>query len=284
MIYKYTKCESVIAKIMADMDMSEKNVRITDIREWIFEAIDKIGAPVQYIQKETEPIKICEGQVMIPDDLNSLTSVAYSRNGSNWMPVRKDESTFKNLNDKPFNPKYHHSPNVEHAEKIPTHMSQLLGINHSSMLSELINNKEINEPTYWLKPGWIVLNKKEGYVKLAYNAIATDERGYPLIPDLSSYQEAIYWYVVMKLSFPKFLRGGLGGKARFSQNTYFYIQQQWNFYRNQAYAESMMPNEDEMKSIKNEWTKLIPDWSADDNFFKETGSRQLNFNDYYYGY
>jgi len=46
MIYKYTKCESVIAKIMADMDMSEKNVRITDIREWIFEAIDKIGAPV----------------------------------------------------------------------------------------------------------------------------------------------------------------------------------------------------------------------------------------------
>jgi len=34
-----------------------------------------------------------------------------------------------------------------------------------------------------------------------------------------------------------------------------------------------MPNEDEMKSIKNEWTKLIPDWSADDNFFKETGSR-----------
>ena len=46
MIYKYTKCESVIAKIMADMDMSEKNVRITDIREWIFEAVDKIGAPV----------------------------------------------------------------------------------------------------------------------------------------------------------------------------------------------------------------------------------------------
>ena len=46
MIYKYTKCESVIAKIIADMDMSEKNVRITDIREWIFEAIDKIGAPV----------------------------------------------------------------------------------------------------------------------------------------------------------------------------------------------------------------------------------------------
>jgi hypothetical protein len=46
MIYKYTKCESVIAKIMADSDMSEKNMRVTDIREWIFEAIEHIGAPM----------------------------------------------------------------------------------------------------------------------------------------------------------------------------------------------------------------------------------------------
>nr|DAH29935.1 MAG TPA: hypothetical protein [Caudoviricetes sp.]DAJ76135.1 MAG TPA: hypothetical protein [Crassvirales sp.] len=29
---------------------------------------------------------------------------------------------------------------------------------------------------------------------------------------------------MMKLSFPKFLKGQLGGKVRFSQNTYFYIQ------------------------------------------------------------
>jgi hypothetical protein len=49
MIYKYTKCESVIAKIMADSDMQEKDIRISDIREWIFEAVEKIGAPMQYI-------------------------------------------------------------------------------------------------------------------------------------------------------------------------------------------------------------------------------------------
>nr|DAJ23350.1 MAG TPA: hypothetical protein [Caudoviricetes sp.] len=42
---------------------------------------------------------------------------------------------------------------------------------------------------------------------MSYKAIPTDERGYPLIPDLSSYQEAIYWYVVMKLNFSKFIKG-----------------------------------------------------------------------------
>jgi hypothetical protein len=38
---------------MADLDSSEVNNRITDIREWIFEAVDKIGAPMQYIRKES---------------------------------------------------------------------------------------------------------------------------------------------------------------------------------------------------------------------------------------
>lgn len=287
MIYKYTKCESVIAKIMADADMSEKNIRVTDIREWIFEAVEKIGAPVQYVQKESGedcvPIfEIHEHQVPIPDDLESLTAVAYSTDGTNWVQARKDESSFKVQTNS-----HHHAHYIpqQPAEKpLITHRSQLLGINGSTALMNVIKGNRGSDPTYWIKPGWIVFNKDKGKVKLSYKAIATDERGYPLIPDMASYQEAIYWYVMMKLSFPKFLKGTLGGKARYNMGTYTYIQQQWNFYRNQAYAESMMPNESEMISIKNEWTKLIPDWSADEDFFKETGQKQLNFNDYCYGY
>ena len=287
MIYKYTKCESVIAKIMADADMSEKNIRVTDIREWIFEAVEKIGAPVQYVQKESGedgvPIfEIREHQVPIPDDLESLTAVAYSTDGTNWVQARKDESSFKARNISHNG--HHYTPEQPAREPMVTHRSQLLGINGSTALLNAIKENRINEPTYWIKPGWIVFNKDKGKAKLSYKAIATDERGYPLIPDMASYQEAIYWYVMMKLSFPKFLKGKLGGRVKYNMGAYTYIQQQWNFYRNQAYAESMMPNESEMISIKNEWTKLIPDWSADENFFKETGQKQLNFNDYCYGY
>ena len=53
MIYNYTRCESVIAKIMADLDSKEARQRTSDIKEWIFEAVDKIGAPMQYIKKES---------------------------------------------------------------------------------------------------------------------------------------------------------------------------------------------------------------------------------------
>ena len=77
MIYKYTKCEAVIAKLMSDLDSSEVRQRIEDIREWIFEAVDKIGAPMQYIVKEsgvdgTPILKIEEYQIPRPADLTVL--------------------------------------------------------------------------------------------------------------------------------------------------------------------------------------------------------------------
>lgn len=277
MIYRYTKCEQVIAKIMADSNMTETNVRTTDIREWIFEAVAKIGAPAQYIQKESGEdnvpiLKLEDYQVAIPEDLESLNAVAYSETeNGHYVSIRSNESTFKSSNFDTYNP----YGIVAQQSQVPRNTSTPITMHSTAYNGDI---------TYFIKPGWIVLNVKDGYVKLQYRSIATDDRGYPLIPDTTSYQEAIYWYVMMKLNFPKFLNGQLGGKMRFNFNTYSYIQNQWQFYRNQAYAEAMMPNEGEMRSIKNEWNKLIPDYDSDDTSFKSLGTKQVNFNDYYYGY
>ncbi len=47
----------------------------------------------------------------------------------------------------------------------------------------------------------------------------------------------------------------------------------------------MMPTEGDMRSIKHEWNKLIPNWDSDDLMYKDSGQRQLTFNDrYYYGH
>ena len=160
-------------------------------------------------------------------------------------------------------------------QKHMTSQSQMYTINTMKYINNMTVDDVLHQkPEYFIKPGWVVTNKDKGFVKFAYKAIATDERGYPLIPDLTSYQEAIYWYVVMKMAFPKFMSGTLSGasskySAKFSKDTYFYIQGQWNFYRNQAYAEAMMPTADDIKNIKNDWHKLIPDYEADDTFFKD---------------
>ena len=308
MIYNYTRCESVIAKIMADLDISEKNIRIEDIKEWIFEAVEKIGAPMQYVQVESgvdcEPIlKICDKQVPLPPDLHHLDAVAYSPNPDGpWYPMRSDTGNAHKLRPE-HRPKHHccccddfkkytvpcvhdhdHEGFIEQPIKCNADLYSKNGMKYIDTMFP--KGHPIKDCTYWIKPGWIVTNQDKGFIKLVYKRTALDEKGYPLIPDLASYQEAVYWYVVMKLSFPKFLRGKLGGKrgVNTAANTYAHIQQQWYFYRNQAYAECMMPTQDDMRAIKNDWTKLIPDWDSDDTFFVHQGDRQTIINDYYYGY
>ena len=287
MIYNYTRCESVIAKIMADLDSTEVRNRTTDIKEWIFEAVDKIGAPMQYIRREggTEDfplLKIQDNQVPLPDDLVVLDGVAYSESEKGpWRPMVIATSVFREPQKVKVKPEEIHQPMKY---KMITAQSQFYTENNMRYFEKAVR-ANIDKAQYFIKPGWLVTNKNKGYIKLAYKAIAVDERGYPLIPDLTSYQEAIYWYVVMKLSFSKWMKGTLGGKGvNAGQNMYQYIQQQWNFYRNQAYAEAMMPTADEMQSIKNSWHQLIPDFNANDTFFEHQNEQEMNYNDYYYGY
>lgn len=310
MIYNYTRCESVIAKIMADLDSTEARQRTSDIKEWIFEAIDKIGAPMQYIRKESGAegiplLKIQDNQVPLPSDLVVLDGVAYSESPKGpWVPMTTTTSVFrepvkthnkdkvvyttpphdpanKAIEDKQVIIKEHQPMN----HKLITSQSQFYTINGMKYLEKQMLYGKHNRPEYFIKPGWLVTNKNKGFIKLSYKSIAVDERGYPLIPDLTSYQEAIYWYVTMKLCFPKFMSGKLGGRGvNNAGNVYFYTQQQWNFYRNQAYAEAMMPTADDMENIKNDWNKLVPDWDGRETFFKDIGKEQSIYTDYYYGY
>lgn len=287
MIYNYTRCESVIAKIMADLDSTEVKQRTSDIKEWIFEAVDKIGAPMQYIRKEggTDQfplLKIQDNQVPLPSDLVSLDGVAFSESENGpWSPMTMATSIFR----EPV--KKHNRHQEEHQSmryKMITSQSQLYTQNNMKYFEKFVNGG-IDKAQYFIKPGWIVTNKNNGYIKLAYKAIAVDERGYPLIPDLSSYQEAIYWYVTMKLMYPKVLKGTLGGRGvNTGINLYNDARMQWNFYRNQAYAEAMMPTTDELENIKNDWNKLVPDFYGRDRMFDNISDRQEFYNDYYYGY
>ena len=287
MIYNYTRCESVIAKIMADLDSTEVRQRTSDIKEWIFEAVDKIGAPMQYIRREggTEDfplLPIQDNQVPLPSDLVVLDGVAFSESEKGpWQPMVVSTSIFREPVKKHHRP---HEPHQPMRYKAITSQSQLYTENNMRFFEKAVINNN-NRPEYFIKPGWLVTNKSKGFIKLAYKAIAVDERGYPLIPDLTSYQEAIYWYVVMKLSFSKWMKGTLGGKGvNAGQNMYTYIQQQWNFYRNQAYAEAMMPTADDMRGIQNEWNRLVPEFESGDTFFKHLNKRELIYDDYYNGY
>jgi len=125
---------------------------------------------------------------------------------------------------------------------------------------------------YMTKPGYIMTNIPNGFVKIEYYAIFTDSEGMPMIPDMESYKEALLWYVTLKLMYPKKLKGQI------SQQDYMEMKTSWNYYCKQAYGEAMMPSTDELESIKNTWHKLYPEFDDHDTFFSTSGDEQILYN------
>lgn len=295
---------SVVAKVIADLDLKEDQIRITDIREWIMEGILKIGAVQQYEHKVAIlPIE-CH-QVALPCDLYKLGQVAFSFcNGGGWLPMRKATSSFGVFHDREYSNEpcmlipdtamfplvknmFNLNTDREALEKLneDTNLRQTLSILLNQWTVGTVNGKFVpgvvdhkdgtmfsNELQYTTKPGYINTCMPRGFVKISYYAIYTDEDSMPMIPDLESYKEAIYWYVTMKLMYPKKLKGQI------SQGDYYDIRNSYNFYRKQAYAEAMMPTVDDLETISNIYTKLYPEINDHSMFFSTSGDEQNIYN------
>lgn len=295
---------SVVAKVIADLDLKEDQIRITDIREWIMEGILKIGAVQQYEHKVAIlPIE-CH-QVALPCDLYKLGQVAFSFcNGGGWLPMRKATSSFGVFHDRECSnepcmliPDTAMFPLVKNMFNLNTDREALEKLNEDANLRQTlsillnqwtvgtVNGKFVpgvvdhrdgtmfsNELQYTTKPGYINTCMPRGFVKISYYAIYTDEDSMPMIPDLESYKEAIYWYVTMKLMYPKKLKGQI------SQGDYYDIRNSYNFYRKQAYAEAMMPTVDDLETISNIYTKLYPEINDHSMFFSTSGDEQNIYN------
>lgn len=295
---KLVSSKAVIAKVIADLDLKEDEIKITDVREWIGEAMEKIGA-IQQLEHKVENIPVIGYQAKLPCDLYRLNQVAFSfENSCGWLPMRKVTNSFgvytkcdkcdpnmiigdnaliplvKNLynliDDRSALDIINSDPNVKktlsalvNQYTIPSVNGRLIVGNPASLNGSL---------QYSTKPGYITVNVPCGWVKISYHAIITDEDSMPMIPDSPSYFEAIFWYVAMKLSYPKYLKGQL------TQNIYYDMKNSWNFYRRQAYAEAMMPGVDEIESIKNDWHKLYTEFDDHDTFFATTGDEQIIYN------
>lgn len=293
---KLISSKAVLAKIIADLDLKEDEIRITDVREWIGEAMEKIGA-VQQLEHKVANIQVVDYQAKLPCDLCRLNQVAFSfENGCSWLPMRKVTNSFgvyKKCGE--CNPKMLIKDNaliplVKNIFNVNTDKEAIDILNEDvkQTLSALVNQYTIpsnngrliigNPATfntslqYSTKPGYITVNVPCGWLKISYHAIITDEDSMPMIPDIPSYFEAIFWYVAMKMSYPKYLKGQL------NQNIYYDMRNSWNFYRRQAYAEAMMPTVDELKSIQNTWDRLYPENDEHCTFFEHLGDEQIIYN------
>lgn len=301
MIYKLTSVKRVIAKVFTDLDLKEGDHRISDLIEWAGEAIKKIGGFPTLLTKVTGKgglplVAIDNYQAKLPCDLVSINQVAYSTSESGpFYPMTYASGSF-DATAPTDTLTVNNSTVVVPDSALITLTMDLYGDSYSAALTRINSNPSIREQlesmltgalrqkgnrdsytgsgdyTYLVFPGYIKTALKDGYLMISYQAVPVDGENYPMIPDDESFEEAIYWYINMKLTYPEWKMG------RVRDAVYFDARSSWNFYRKQAYAHAMMPNVDQLEAIKNAWLRLVPEISEHDNAFASLNQRQLIYN------
>lgn len=221
MKYNNVSVFQVISKVMSDLNITEEQQRINDYIEWACEAVELIGSKINMsttTMTDEDAILIKGFQGKLPGNVQSVESVEYA-------DIRNGLYT-----------KIFPSSSVKDVASLSTYS----GI------------------VYSIKPGYVVLNVKDGFVKLTYKSLFVDQNGIPMIPDLMSYMEAIYWYIVIKITYPLWRIG------KIRDAVYYDAKKSWSFFKNKAYGEMMMPTLDEYQhNVKNAYNKLMPDMSSE---------------------
>lgn len=232
MKYKNVPIDQVISKVIADLDISEESQRMDDYTEWASEAIELIGAPLQ---------------------LETVSNV-----DDEASPIKVNGYQGRIPND---------AVNILSVYYSDRENGPFIKINKSTSINQSQKNQSY-DVYYYFKPGYICVNKESGYIKVIYQRHQRDTNGRLLIPNLISYIEAIYWYIVMKLTYPRWRVGMVRDQV------YYDSKKSWRFFRNKAYGDIMMPTLDDMRNIKNTWNRLVPNPSEDANDFAGIGNQE----------
>jgi hypothetical protein len=221
------------------MGMSDQ-INLDDAVEWVGEAVELIGVPFQYIEK-VEYVNIKEYKGKLPCDLLNLISVnghsGYIEDESclgtlEYMPMRYSTDTF------------HHR-----------YCKNLSGGEGCSL-------------TYKLNDDYIFPNFEEGAVAIAYHAMPTDERGFPLVADDVKFRRAATDYLKWKLAFIEFSKG------KMPSGVYQIYDQEKCYSMGAAQTRGQMPSIDMLESIKNNWLRLIPKINHHSTNFKGLGEQE----------
>lgn len=264
MIYNSVSIKQVISKVLTDNDMQEETHRISDFIEWAGEALEKIGAFAQLETKVTGKgeiplLEIQNYQATLPVGLHGIIQAAYKAGDESTAPLysmRYGTGSFDAVKGITIVDTDDGMGNVTYTTRDENYMETDSNIDY----------------TYVIAGSYIKTNMKEGFLMLSYTCIPLDDDGYPMVPNDMAFLDALYWYITMKLYYPKWAEG------RMRDAVYYDARSSWNYYRKQAYGNAMMPNGDMMESIKNTWNRLVPEMKENDTFFSTVGQEQYIHN------
>ena len=188
-----------------------------------------VGCP-RIFKEETATVDIEDYRGVLPCNLNEIIQVR----------------TYSDCNNKEYRVFRHSTDNF--------HMSE--------------NKQDSFDLTYKVQGGVIYTSMKEGTIEIAYNAFEVDEEGYPLIPDNSSFINALEFYIKKKQFTILFDLGQI------NQAVYRQACQDYAWSVGQAQSDLIRPTIDQMQAITNSLNTLVWRTTEHNNGFVNTGSAE----------
>lgn len=233
---KYVSIVPIIEKVYRDMG-SINQLNFGDAIEWVGEAIEFIGAPLQMTEKVAK-IEICGKRGRLPSDLHMIITAGAAVNAD----CNDCDISFTQMR---------YSTDTYHM-----YVSCCGDCNCTSSL------------TYKVNDDYIFTNFDEGVVRMAYRGIPVDKNGYPLIPDDVKFKNAVAYHVMWKLAFIMLMQ------EKISRIAYEKIERDRDWYIAAAQTRANTPSVDMMESIKNNWIRLIKKINQQGDGFKSAGEAE----------
>lgn len=227
-----------VISLKAVADMLYQNPLCKNI-SWEFivsnsvEVMRIIGTPAMFISKR-EIVEIKNHKGGIPIDMIKPTSVQKITDGGSLIPMRGNEDVM-----------------AEHYDAFSSTPSTVAGI------------------TYTMNNSNIFPNFSDGKVLIIYDAIATDEECYPLVPDVPELLRALRAYIkYMWYDILNDIDSVSAQKLSKAETDYAY-------YVGQAQSVMQMPSIDEMESLVNSITQILPSKNQHADRFQFLGAQEF---------
>lgn len=140
---------------------------------------------------------------------------------------------------------------------------------HLSKIKHLDNEtRDFKDLTYKVQGGIIYTSLKECEIEISYEAIATDDEGYPLLPDNGSFTRALELYIKKKWFTIQFELG------KVTQQVLQNIQQEYAWAAGDCQTEFNRLSLDKAESFYNTWKSMIIRDTEHKSGFKNTGTKE----------
>jgi hypothetical protein len=125
------------------------------------------------------------------------------------------------------------------------------------------------EYTYITQNNVVTTSIKDGWINISYSALATDEFGYPLIPDNESFKVALEYYIIHRTL------EGLWSMGKITDKVFQYYEQKRHYYSAQATNSMAIKNMDQMETMFKAINRMIVDVNPHETFYKNFGVKEV---------